>query len=389
METEKKPAAIDGHSNETTSDGSGGPVSGNVAGNDTAAGQPIAEALSGQVRTSLEVTIKVGLAIGLIVWCFMILKPFLMITLWGIILAVAVSPLYNGLKRRIGNRRILASVIVTLLLLLIILIPIFLLGESLAEAVTFLRNSVSSGQSMIPPPDESVRGWPVIGSPVYEFWQKSSENLAGTATEYKDQLMQGLTYFFTALTNAGLGILIIIASILISGVLLVYSEPGGEAAGRIAKRLMGERGLEIVNNAETTIRNVARGILGVAFIQSFLAGIGFLVAGIPGAGLWALIGFFLAIVQIGVGPVIIGVLIYAFIKLPTMTAVLLLAWSVVPMVIDNVLKPLLLGRGAPVPMLVVFLGAIGGFISFGTIGLFVGAVVLSLGYDLFLVWLKA
>jgi predicted PurR-regulated permease PerM len=171
-------------------------------------------------------------------------------------------------------------------------------------------------------------------------------------------------------------------------VLLVFAESGGVASRAIAVRLMGERGEVMVDNAETTIRNVARGILGVAFIQAFLAGIGFLVAGIPGAGLWALIGFVMAIVQIGIGPVIIGVLIYAFIKLPTLTAVLLLIYSIIPQVVDNVLKPILLGRNAPVPMLVVFLGAIGGFISFGTIGLFVGAIVLSLGYDLFLVWLK-
>ncbi len=341
------------------------------------------------VERSLEVTIKVGLAIGLVVWCFMIIKPFLMITLWSVILAVAIYPLYSGLRKRLRNRKILASVIVTLILLMIILVPIVLLGGSLAEAISFIRDSVASGKSLIPPPDESVKSWPVIGGPLFDFWQKASENLAGTATEYKEQLMDGLTLFFSALTNAGLGILVIFASILVSGVFLVFGEQCGSAAERIAVRLMGSRGVETVSNAEVTIRNVARGILGVAFIQAFLAGIGFLVAGIPGAGLWALIGFFLAIVQIGVGPVIIGVLIYAFISLPTMTAVLLLIWSIVPMAIDNVLKPLLLGRGAPVPMLVVFLGAIGGFISFGTIGLFVGAVVLSLGYDLFLVWMKS
>jgi predicted PurR-regulated permease PerM len=185
-----------------------------------------------------------------------------------------------------------------------------------------------------------------------------------------------------------MGLLLFLASIIISGIFLVYAKQCSDASLELAIRLMGERGAETVSNAEITIRNVARGILGVAFIQAFLAGIGFLVAGIPGAGLWALIGFFLAIVQIGIGPVIIGVLIYAFIKLSTMTAILLLLWCIIPMVVDNVLKPILLGRKAPVPMLVVFLGAIGGFISFGTIGLFVGAVVLSLGYALFLVWLR-
>ncbi|MCX6268121.1 MAG: AI-2E family transporter [Bacteroidetes bacterium] len=206
--------------------------------------------------------------------------------------------------------------------------------------------------------------------------------------EYKSQLMIGLTWFLSMLSNAGMGVLMFIVSVIISGVFLVFADSGANATREIAVRLMGERGIETVANAEVTVRNVARGILGVAFIQAFLAGLGFLVAGIPGAGLWALISFILAIVQIGVGPVVIGVLIYAFLKLSTLTAILLTVWCIPLLVIDNVLKPLLLGRGAPVPMLVIFLGAIGGFISFGIIGLFVGAVVLSLGYNLAILWLK-
>jgi predicted PurR-regulated permease PerM len=339
------------------------------------------------VSRSLEVTIKVGLVVGLVLWCFILLKPFLMIGLWSIILAVAIYPLFRWLKTKLGNKRILASVLVTVFLLLLILLPVILLGGSLGQAITNMKDVFTSGKSLVPPPQESVKAWPVIGVQLYDLWYRASENMANVAIEYKAQLLIGLSWFLSALTNAGLGLLIIIGSIIISGVLLVYTEKGGDAARRIAVRLMGERGAETVANAEITIRNVARGILGVAFIQAFLAGLGFLVAGIPGAGLWALIGFVLAIVQIGVGPVIIGVLIYAFIKLSTLTAVLLLIWSIIPLTIDNVLKPLLLGHKAPAPMLVVFLGAIGGFISFGIIGLFAGAVVLSLGYDLFKLWL--
>ncbi len=340
------------------------------------------------VNKSLEVTIKVGLVIGLIIWCFMILKPFFMISLWSIILAVAVYPLFKGIRNKLKLGKILAAILVTVFLLLLILVPIILLGGSLGDAVTYVKDALTSGKSIIPPPSEDVKSWPVIGTQVYELWQRSSENLANVAIEYKSQLMTGLSWFLTALTNAGLGLLIILGSIIIAGVILVFTDQSAAAARQVAVRLMGERGIETVANAEITVRNVARGILGVAFIQAFLAGIGFLVAGIPGAGLWALIGFLLAIVQIGVGPVIIGVLIYAFLKLSMMTAILLTLWCIIPMVIDNVLKPILLGRKAPAPMLVVFLGAIGGFISFGIIGLFVGAVVLSLGYDLFKLWLK-
>jgi predicted PurR-regulated permease PerM len=340
------------------------------------------------VTKSLEVTIKIGLVIGLIAWCFIILKPFLMLTLWGLILAVAMFPLFALLKRWFGNRNIIPAILVTVSLLAVILVPVFLLGSSLSDAVIYVKEALSSGKSIIPPPTETVKSWPVIGPSVYEFWQKTYENVAEVAIQYRDQLTAGFTWFLGAMSNAGMGFLMFLASIIISGVMLVFSEQAYRGCLMVAARLMGKRGEEMVGMAEVTIRNVARGIIGVAFIQAFLAGIGFLAAGIPGAGLWALLSFFLAIVQIGVGPVLIVVLIYAFIKLSTLTAVLLLIWSIIPMAIDNVLKPILLGRNAPVPTLVVFLGAIGGFISFGMLGLFVGAVVLSLGYDLFLVWLK-
>ena len=340
------------------------------------------------VGKSLEVTIKVGLALGLIVWCFMILKPFFMITLWGVILAVAIYPLFRWLKQKLGNRGILASILVTVFLLLLILLPVILLGGSLANAVDYLKESLIAGKSIIPPPADSVKTWFLVGPSLFNLWQNASDDLAGFAVEHKDQLQKGLSFFISGLTNAGIGILLFIVSIIISGVFLVFTDKGADATRKIAVRLMGERGIGIVADAEVTVRNVARGILGVAFIQAFLVGIGFIVAGIPGAGLWALISFALAVIQIGVGPVVIVGIIYAFIKLSTLTAILFTAYCVIPLVIDNILKPILLGRKAPAPMLVVFLGAIGGFISFGAIGLFVGAVVLSLGYKLFLIWLN-
>jgi predicted PurR-regulated permease PerM len=343
---------------------------------------------NGYLNKSLEVTIKIGLLIGLIIWCFMIIHPFIMITLWGIIIAVAVYPMFDLLQRKLRFNNKVAAITVTLFLFLLIVVPLAMMGGSLSEAVAMIRDTMVSGRSLIPPPDETVKSWPVIGPSFYAFWQHSSENLAEVATEYKEQLMMGLSWFLSTLTNAGLGFLMFLVSILISCFMLIYAESGSNAITKVAMRVMGDRGAETVNNAELTIRNVARGILGIAFIQAFLAGIGFLVAGIPGAGLWALISFVLAIVQIGIGPVVIGVLVYSFISLGTMPSILLTLWCAPLLVIDNVLKPILLGRGAPVPMLVIFLGAIGGFISFGIIGLFVGAVVLSLGYNLFLAWLK-
>ena len=339
------------------------------------------------VRKSLEVTIKIGLVIGLIFWCFYIVKPFLMITLWGIIIAVSMAPMYKWVRRKLGNRKTISAALVTIIMLIVILIPFVLLGGSLIEAITWIKDTMTSNQSLIPPPNETIKTWPLIGKPLFDIWQHASTNMVDLAGEYKTQLMTALSWFLSTMSAAGLGVLMFIVSILISGVLLFFSDKGGDFADRIGSRLLGEHGLQMINDAEVTIRNVSRGILGVSFIQAVMLGVGFLLAGIPGAGLWAMLAFFLAIIQIGVGPIVAIGLIYAFLKLSMFIAIPLAVWCGVIFMIDNVLKPIMLGKGAPVPMVVIFLGAIGGFISFGIIGLFVGAVVLSLGYNLFIIWL--
>jgi len=141
--------------------------------------------------------------------------------------------------------------------------------------------------------------------------------------------------------------------------------------------------------AEATVRSVANGILGVALIQSLLAGISFMVVGVPAAGLWALLCLILSIAQIGTAPILIPVVIYLFYNADTFTAVAFLIWSIPLSLIDNILKPILLGRGVKTPMAIIFIGAIGGLLNSGVIGLFIGAVTLALGYELFLLWLNA
>jgi predicted PurR-regulated permease PerM len=171
-------------------------------------------------------------------------------------------------------------------------------------------------------------------------------------------------------------------------VLLAKAESLGALGRRLARRIAGNNGERFVTLAVATTRSVARGVLGVALIQAILAGIGFLAVGIPGAGLWAMIALLTCIVQIGPGPVVIPAAIYIFASADTTTAVLFAAWSVFVMLIDNFLKPILLGRGVDVPLIVVVLGAIGGLLTMGIIGLFIGAIVLVLGYTVLLIWLN-
>jgi predicted PurR-regulated permease PerM len=176
-------------------------------------------------------------------------------------------------------------------------------------------------------------------------------------------------------------------SILVAGALLANAQAAYEVTRSLAKRLFGGQGPEFQQLIGATIRSVTTGILGVAFIQSVLAGLGFLVAGLPGAGLWAVMFLIAAVLQVGV-LILIPAVVYVF-AVSTMTkAVIFLIWCVIVALVDNVLKPLLLGRGVAVPIVVVFLGAIGGFVALGIIGLFVGAIVLSVGYKLFLAWIN-
>ncbi len=340
------------------------------------------------LERAVELTIRVGLVAVLVVWCFQTLRPFLQPALWGMIIAIATYPGYLRLRRLLGGRRGAAASVFALLGLVIIVIPMAVLAGTLADGVGAVADALKDGELSIPPPPESIKTWAVIGEHVYAFWLKASENIGDVLAGFGPQLRAAGGAVVSAAAGAGLALLEFVAAIIIAAVLMVYADGGERAADAIAERLAGPRGPEYADLAMLTIRNVTRGILGVALIQALLAGIGFLAVGLPAAGLLALACLILATIQVGVGPIMIPATIYIFYVNDTVTAVLFAAWTVLVIVSDNVLKPILLGRGARVPMLVIFLGAIGGFLASGIIGLFTGAVVLSLGYTLFVAWIK-
>ncbi|MGF1641484.1 MAG: AI-2E family transporter [Rhodospirillales bacterium] len=339
------------------------------------------------LRRAVEISIRVGLLALLVLWCFEIVKPFIVPVIWGIIIAVALHPVYCKLLDQMGGRRGTASTVVVLVLLVLLIAPTVLLAGTLVDGATDLAKGLADGSLRIPSPPEGVAGWPIVGKPVARFWSLASTNLASALNEVGPQLKYVGSWLLSAAGNVGFGVLQFVFAIVIAGILLANARGGGETAEAIANRIMGEHGWRYADLAQSTVRGVARGILGVALIQAILAGLGFLAIGLPGAGLLAVVCLLLAVVQIGVGPIVIPAVIYVFATADIVPAVIFLVWSVFVLVIDNVLKPILLGRGARVPMAVVFVGAIGGFLAHGIIGLFVGAVVLSLGYTLFRAWL--
>jgi predicted PurR-regulated permease PerM len=341
------------------------------------------------VARALEAAIRIGLVALLLYWCFKIGQPFIEIIIWGIVIAVAIHPGYDRLKSALGGRGRLAATLITLFALIVLLVPTYMLSDSLINAVQEYSANIDKGTLRVPPPPESVRSWPVIGEPLHTFWNLASNNLAAALSKITPQLKKfGIPLLSTA-AGAGVGILKFVVSIIIAGVLLANAVGGGRAASTIARRLTGEQGTKAVELAEATVRSVTLGILGVAVIQTLLAGLGFLVVGVPGAGLWALLVLILAVVQLPTILILGPIIVYVFATASTVIAVMFAIWSLLVGMSDAFLKPLLMGRGVDVPMLIIFIGAIGGFIASGIIGLFVGAIILALGYKLFLLWLNA
>lgn len=344
-------------------------------------------------RDVMESLIRIGLVLLLVVACVRVVAPFANLLLWGVILAVALYPLFLRISGRFKGRRGLAATTLVLACLLLLGIPSVILGSSLAGHLQDAYRQVEKGQLHIPPPAPKVATIPLIGKPVYAAWSDAATNLPAYLKKH-EQLIR--SHSRKALGMAGdiaAAMGLFLAAIVVAGVLMAYGEGGTRAVERILVRLSGPlRGPKLQKLSTATIRSVALGVVGVAFIQALLLGMGFWLAGIPAPGVLALITMLLGILQL---PALI-------ISLP---AVAYLWWGgdgdasmtfnivftiyfIVAGMADNVLKPLLLGRGVETPMLVVLIGAIGGMISSGIIGLFIGAVMLSVGYELAKEWLS-
>jgi predicted PurR-regulated permease PerM len=339
------------------------------------------------VARAVEATIRIA-AIGLLaIWCFQIASPFLIPIVWGIIIAVAVYPIQVKLEKLFGGKKGLAASCVILLLMLVLLVPAWLLTDTLVSGVQDAGQQIREGTLKVPPPPASVETWPIIGKQVSGLWTMASVNLEKLLMQFAPELRMAGGWLLSLVGQIGLTVLLFLLSIIISGVLLAYANGGIAVAEKFAKRLAGDHGGEFVRLAGETIRSVVRGILGIAFIQSVLAGILLLAAGIPGAGLWAFLCLLLVVMQIGTLPILLPAAIYVWATSETVPAVIFTVCALLVGVSDNVLKPLMLGRGTETPMLVILIGSLGGLIVSGVIGLFVGAVVLTLGYKLFLAWL--
>jgi predicted PurR-regulated permease PerM len=340
------------------------------------------------MRRSVEIAIRLTLVFMLVWYCFNIISPFISSLLWGIITAVALYPLFLWIKKKTGLTSIRTAVLITLLSLVVFAVPFYLLVKSLIVEFQFLATQFNNENFVIPDLPAGINEWPVIGKKIDHFWTMATKNIDLLLSTYDAEINSIGSWLLDVILSLIAGVFHFVLAIFFAGVFLAYSEQGSKLAHRLFIRMAGKQGEAFCNITEKTILSVTKGVLGVAVIQAALAGISFFLLGIPGAGIITLLCALLATMQIGLLPIIVPVMIYVVYSYSTLTAVLLGLWLIFVLALDNVLKPILLGKDAPVPMPVIFIGVIGGFISFGIVGMFIGSVIFSIGYILFLVWLR-
>lgn len=338
---------------------------------------------------TIELVVRLGVLVILVAWCFKIMAPFVGLVAWGIIIAVAAARPFSGLEALLGGRSGLAGVLFLLVALVSLIVPAAILSETLVSGAQQVAGELNSGAIEVPPPPDNVAHWPFVGDAIYPIWKLASENLELALNKVQPQLKQLGLALLSAAGSAGIGILQFVVSIVIAVALLVNARSAERFARSLAEKLAGERGEELTTLAQATVTSVATGIVGVALLQSVLAGLGFVAVGLPGAGLWAVLVLILAVVQLPIPIVMIPLIAYVFATASTPVAVAFAIWAVFVSVLDNFLKPILFGRGATVPTLVIFIGAIGGMLTSGIIGLFTGSVILAVGYATFRAWLGA
>jgi len=339
------------------------------------------------VSQAIEISIRLGLIFVIVAWCLKILMPFVSVIVWGAIIAIAVYKPFLSLMGKMGGREKLAATSISVIGIAIILVPVIWLSASLVESATNMGTQIIDGTIKLPVPPENVRSWPLVGEKVYGLWQQASANIVAFAHKYPEQVSAIGVKLLSLAAGVSGAVLQFVISMLIAGVFLSSADTISQVMQNFAQRLMGEPGGKIVGLSTATVRSVAVGVLGIALIQGILAGVGMMLADVPAAGLIAFVVLVFAIAQLPPFLVLVPVVFYVFSVSSTTVAVVFMIWAILVSMSDMVLKPLLLGRGVDVPMLVILMGAIGGMVTSGIVGLFTGAVILALGYKLFQAWM--
>lgn len=340
-------------------------------------------------RRLLDVFIRAGLVFALAVLCYRIFSPFLTLMAWALILAVTLYPAHQKLARRLGGKQGLAATLLVLGGIVLIGVPTALLTASLGDSVQGFVGSLRDNTLKIPAPPPNVAEWPVIGKKVHGLWSQAHTDLPAVVQSMQPQLRDLARKALEVVASIAGAVLIFLFSFIIAGIIMAFGEPGARSTRSIFARIVGtQRGEEFAKLSTETIRAVALGVLGVAFIQAIVVGLVLIIARVPFAGVLALVVLVLGIAQVPALLVTLPVIVYIWWSgdYGATAAVVYTVLLFIAGMLDNVLKPLLLGRGVDAPMPVILLGALGGLASAGILGMFVGATLLALGYQIFMWW---
>jgi len=342
--------------------------------------------ISSRLRDGL---IRAGLIVVLAVLCYAVFSPFLPLMAWALILAITIYPLQRRLARRIGGRQGLAATLIVLIGSVVIVVPSAILMNSFGTSVHDFVNAVRDNTLEVPAPREKVKEWPIVGEKLYGFWAKAHADLPALVQSLQPKIGNMAKKALSVVASIGFGILKFLAAFIVAGIMMANGEAGARAGRAIFERIIGsERGGKFADLATATIRAVAQGVIGIAFIQAILVGLALLLAGVPFAGVLAAITLVLSIAQIPALIVILPAIGFIW-SSGTYSTGAATAYTVILLIsgmADNILKPIMLGRGVDAPMPVVLLGALGGMATGGILGMFVGATLLALGYQIFMYW---
>ncbi len=336
---------------------------------------------------AIEIVIRISLLFLVIYFCLFVISPFLTIIVWGAILAVTLYPVQQWLAARFGGHGGLASTLIVVLGLTITLVPASLLGAASIKNLHVLENGIADGSIKLPPAPKGIADWPFIGTELDAFWSLASTNLQDALIEVEPQAQALGKSLLRASAAASMAVLQFAAAIIIAGLFFGSGKSLVAALRAFEARLIAKRGRRLVDLANATVQNVARGVFGVALLQTVLASVGYLAVNYPFGAALTVVVLLLSILNLGPTLPVFLSIAYVWTFLDTVPAILFTVYMIPVGLLDNFLRPIIVARGLPVPMAVMFIGVVGGALTGGLLGLFIGPIVLAVGYQLFSAWI--
>lgn len=335
----------------------------------------------------IDALIRITLIALITYWSFILIHPMLSVLTWGIILAVALYPIFKWTCKQLGDRPALAATLITIFNLLILVGTLTLLTNNMIDTLSSLTESIRTSDQSPLKPNPNIQQVPLIGEPVYEYWTEAHNNFSGMLNKYSSQIISTGSLMLSKIALKGFDLIMFIVSVLLSGYFMTKGKDFVSVTKKLADRLTHGHGSNLIAIMTTTIQNVSRGVIGIALFQTLLFGLMLIFTEVPAAGLLSFIALILCISQIGL--LILAVPIAAwffFYKTFTVACILTILLMIITFS-DTFLKPLVLSHRLATPMLIIFIGVIGGILLYGLLGVFIGPLILALFYDLMKQWL--